>query len=297
MKTQQLIFFFVLYVFPKAFFAQSNTYPYPNIGDVGIGIPQANFNVQIHGTTDYITSPPIPNKPHQLKELVTNNHGKTARLGLTNTITGSAKTDGLLIRMSELNAYITNQENKNIQISSGGANLLLSGNDNRIWFSKSTSSNMEYAYVNINSSDNGLYVIPGYNKYGLTVQPWTKTDRAIQVIGNGEQDRNFVVLGNGYVYARKYTTTLNNIPDYVFQPNYSLMSLSELKRFVFTNFHLPKVPSACEYEGQDVDLGEMNRLLLEKVEENVLYIFQLEERLEKMEKLLGELIDKAIPKN
>ena len=47
---------------------------------------------------------------------------------------------------------------------------------------------------------------------------------------------------------------------------------------------LPNVPSAKEYEANGVDLGEMNRILLEKVEELSLYIIQLNEEV----KLLKE---------
>ena len=61
------------------------------------------------------------------------------------------------------------------------------------------------------------------------------------------------------------------------------MSLTDLKTFITTNQHLPNIPSALEYEKNGVDLGEMNRLLLEKVEELTLYLLQLEERLKTIE--------------
>jgi len=138
-------------------------------------------------------------------------------------------------------------------------------------------------------SQNNTYPYPnaGADKYGLCVRPTNYTDIAIQVVRNGVSDRNFVVLGNGEVYARKYVATLNNFLDYVFQPNYALMPIFELKRYVLTHAHLPNIPSASEVEVQGMDLGELNRLLLEKIEENVLYIFQLEERLTKLEQQLG----------
>lgn len=120
-------------------------------------------------------------------------------------------------------------------------------------------------------------------KYGLSFQSAQATDNAIQVMGTDGQTRNFSVKANGYVYARRYTTTLNNIPDYVFLPNYNLMPLSELRHFVTTYHHLPNVPSAQDYQQNGVDLGEMNRVLLEKTEELTLYILQLEERLKKLE--------------
>ena len=62
------------------------------------------------------------------------------------------------------------------------------------------------------------------------------------------------------------------------------MSFTDLRSYVATNHHLPNVPSAKEYEKNGVDLGEMNRIQLEKIEELTLYILQLEERLTKLEK-------------
>ena len=93
----------------------------------------------------------------------------------------------------------------------------------------------------------------------------------------------FNITGEGYVFARRYTTTLLNIPDYVFAPDYSLLSFQELRDYLRTNRHLPNIPSAKEMEAQPVDLGELTRLLLEKVEESTLYILQLEERIKVLE--------------
>ncbi|MNY18686.1 hypothetical protein D3C86_1520820 [compost metagenome] len=61
------------------------------------------------------------------------------------------------------------------------------------------------------------------------------------------------------------------------------MPLNELKEFIRVNSHLPNVPSAAEYAETGVDLGEMNRVLLEKVEELTLYILQMEDRLKSLE--------------
>jgi hypothetical protein len=62
------------------------------------------------------------------------------------------------------------------------------------------------------------------------------------------------------------------------------MPLNELKTFINTQQHLPNIPSEKEFQKDGVDIGELNRLLLEKVEELTLYILQLEERISKIEK-------------
>jgi hypothetical protein len=68
--------------------------------------------------------------------------------------------------------------------------------------------------------------------------------------------------------------------DYVFDPEYSLMPLSELKKFLSVNRHLPEIPAEADVEANGFDLAHMNALLLKKVEELTLYVIDLNEQLE-----------------
>lgn len=80
------------------------------------------------------------------------------------------------------------------------------------------------------------------------------------------------------------TNASNSFPDYVFDKEYHLLSLSELEEYITKNKHLPNIPSAQEVaKSEGIELGEMNRLLLEKIEEQTLYILQLQKRLEVIE--------------
>lgn len=72
--------------------------------------------------------------------------------------------------------------------------------------------------------------------------------------------------------------------DYVFDDNYPLKPLAEVKAFVQQHKHLPGVPSASDMVNTGLDVAEMNARLLEKIEEATLYIIQLNERVEKLEK-------------
>ncbi len=68
----------------------------------------------------------------------------------------------------------------------------------------------------------------------------------------------------------------SNWPDYVFDESYEKLSLNDLEDFITHNKHLPNIPSAAEIETQGgVDLGEMQRLTIEKLEELSLYIIEL----------------------
>jgi len=55
-------------------------------------------------------------------------------------------------------------------------------------------------------------------------------------------------------------------PDYVFSKEYKLPSLSEVEQFITKNKHLPNVPSAAEVETDGILLGEMNTILIQKIE-------------------------------
>lgn len=84
---------------------------------------------------------------------------------------------------------------------------------------------------------------------------------------------------NGNIRAREVKVETANWPDYVFAEAYQPMSLSNLKTFVKENKHLPGIPSAREVKEEGISLGEMNRKLLEKIEELTLHVIKQQEEL------------------
>ncbi len=68
--------------------------------------------------------------------------------------------------------------------------------------------------------------------------------------------------------------------DYVFEPDYKLPSLAEVENFIIQNGHLKDIPSANEVEEKGIELGEMNKLLLQKIEELTLYTIELKKELD-----------------
>lgn len=86
--------------------------------------------------------------------------------------------------------------------------------------------------------------------------------------------------------AIKVTST-TPFPDYVFNPDYPLLSLRDVENYISRYRHLPGVPSAETVQNEGgFELGEMNRKLLEKVEELTLYIIQMNKKIEQMDALL-----------
>lgn len=65
--------------------------------------------------------------------------------------------------------------------------------------------------------------------------------------------------------------------DFVFEKNYPLRDLNQVEKFIKQNKHLPDIPSSAEMEASGVNLAEMNKLLLQKIEELTLYLIEKEE--------------------
>ncbi|MBY0435310.1 MAG: hypothetical protein K2U26_14480 [Cyclobacteriaceae bacterium] len=95
-------------------------------------------------------------------------------------------------------------------------------------------------------------------------------------VGIGTTNPNQKLTVNGTIYGKEVKVDLNVPgPDYVFEKDYKLASLDEIKSYIDKHKHLPEVPSAKEMEKNGVQLGEMNMLLLKKVEELTLYMIEL----------------------
>lgn len=68
--------------------------------------------------------------------------------------------------------------------------------------------------------------------------------------------------------------------DYVFKEDYDLPTLQEVEQHIKENGHLKDIPSEAEVLKNGIELGEMNKLLLQKVEELTLYIIDLNKQVE-----------------
>lgn len=94
---------------------------------------------------------------------------------------------------------------------------------------------------------------------------------------------------DGKLEAKEIKVTTAPGADFVFEENYNLQSLEEVESFIKENKHLPDVPSAAAMEEQGVNLAEMNKLLLQKVEELTLYMIEQEKARRELEDCLLRL--------
>jgi hypothetical protein len=107
-------------------------------------------------------------------------------------------------------------------------------------------------------------------------------------IGTTRPDQKLTV--NGTIHSTSVLVDTGvPVPDYVFKPTYHLPSLTEIKAYTDKNHHLPGVPAAAEMEKNGINLGEMNMVLLKKVEELTLYLMEQEKQLQKQQKEIEQL--------
>lgn len=84
--------------------------------------------------------------------------------------------------------------------------------------------------------------------------------------------------------AGKVRVTTDVFPDFVFEPGYCLTSLTAVDQYINEHKHLENIPTAAEISKDKVDVGDMYVRLLRKVEENMLYVIELQKRVELLRK-------------
>jgi len=119
-------------------------------------------------------------------------------------------------------------------------------------------------------------------------------------VGIGTTNPTAKLSVNGNLWATEIQVALTNPwPDYVFEKDYTPMSLANLETFIKANKHLPEIPSAKEIAENGLNLGEMNTTLLKKIEELTLHLIDLKkendqlkksvERIDNLEQIIKQL--------
>ncbi|MGJ1392382.1 hypothetical protein ACR78F_18535 [Sphingobacterium spiritivorum] len=94
---------------------------------------------------------------------------------------------------------------------------------------------------------------------------------------------------NGNIRAKEIMVEVANWPDYVFEEDYRLTPLTEIETFIKVNKHLPDIPKAEIAEKEGISLGEMNKLLLKKVEELTLYLIEKDKEIRELKEMRQEI--------
>ena len=132
-----------------------------------------------------------------------------------------------------------------------------------------------------------------------TVVDTDVANQDVMVVGsNGKVRIGNVPTPNGYrlfvqegILTEGLKIALSNDPtewaDYVFEQDYKLMPLSEVKQYVQTEKHLPNMASTCELqENGGIDVKKMMAKQQEKIEELYLYLIKQQTQIELLQQQL-----------
>ena len=145
---------------------------------------------------------------------------------------------------------------------------------------------------NQGAGSGGGFIFYNHNNSGIETK--LMSVRGDGTIGIGTDDtKGYKLAVNGSIIGTEVVVkTYGNWPDYVFKRAYCLPSLNSIKSYIDQNGHLPDMPSEQQVAKDGVNLGEMNKLLLKKVEELTLYLIEQEKRIDQLNKLLTGTIHK-----
>lgn len=160
-----------------------------------------------------------------------------------------------------------------------------------LWMARyNTEYNKSELRINI-GNETGTYSDKFAVGYTGTDNTWVSqfevnTSGEISLLGN--------VRMNGKVLSKDIKVVSSplvaNFPDYVFSKEYKLSSLKEVEAYIKKHGHLPEVPSAkAVQEEGGFELGEMNVLLLKKVEELTLHLISQQKKNEELENRIKAL--------
>jgi hypothetical protein len=88
---------------------------------------------------------------------------------------------------------------------------------------------------------------------------------------------------DGDIVCTRAVVQAGSWADFVFKPDYDLPTLTSVEEYITKNKHLPNVPSEQTILKNGVDVGDMNKILLQKVEELTLYMIQLQKQNENLQ--------------
>ncbi len=213
---------------------------------------------------------------------------------------------------------ILDNGNVGIGINTPNEKLVLNGDGARLKIQTGSNPSTYYTYLESNYDsgntfnivDGGIYkfgskamgLISGdtymSSYYGLAfITETTSAAREnirmyINQVGNvgiGTITPNNKLDVNGTIHSKEVKVDITGWPDFVFEkhytgisslnPNYKLPTLASIEDYVIANHHLPEVPSATEVAEKGLKLGEMNGILLQKIEELTLYAIDQEKKL------------------
>lgn len=194
-----------------------------------------------------------------------------------------------------LSVYGTNQPSINIASNNGGIKLGVSTGANYPMFPVVSGD------ACIQTGANNLFI--GNTAGGKSIKFLTSRASnnyqfvAMEIFGSGQiaiyntnygskkAIGNYLLSVEGELYAQKVIVT-SSFADYVFDENYNLKKLEEVEAHIKEYKRLPNMPSSSEIEENGMNLSDIIKLQMEKIEELTLHLIEHKKEISELKKLI-----------
>lgn len=127
------------------------------------------------------------------------------------------------------------------------------------------------------TAGNYIRLVTNSGRIGFYTDGYGGTNERMAVEADG------VVRIPGTLKAGEVQVKSNVWADYVFEDDYQLASLGDLRSYIEENNHLPNIPTSEDVKKKGISIAEISAKQMAKIEELTLYILQLDERVNKLE--------------
>ena len=109
-------------------------------------------------------------------------------------------------------------------------------------------------------------------------------------VGSGNIPNGYLLAVDGKIISEELRVDMSGSwPDYVFAEDYVLTPLDDLDAQISELGHLPGMPSAAQVKHSGQMVGDIQRRLLEKVEELTLYVIEQQREIGQLHRQLAEI--------
>lgn len=102
-------------------------------------------------------------------------------------------------------------------------------------------------------------------------------------VGIGTTDPTYKLSVNGNIRSKEVVVE-SGWADYVFEKDYQLMPLDKTEQFIQQYKHLPGIPSASDIQTNGLNIGDMQTMMMQKIEELTLHIIQQDKIIRQLQK-------------
>ncbi|MFQ6601756.1 hypothetical protein [Flavobacterium sp. C3NV] len=133
----------------------------------------------------------------------------------------------------------------------------------------------------------------------LKREPNTETEQvlmSINRIGNvgiGTINPDAKLAVNGTIHSKEVKVDMTGWSDFVFKKEYNLPTLEQVEKHIIEKGHLENIPNEQEVLKNGINLGEMNAKLLQKMEEMMLYIIEVNKKVAEIQEENKSLVKKV----